>query len=181
MMTKHNFFLKFIRYSFVFSLAIVMLSSCSEDEDPVTPVDEDITFEVQLLKMQALEIKEAEGDALEVYGNIDTKLIRDNVVETNSIWRALIGEAISVGLSDVPVVAAVPYTVKKSQIANSRIEVDVDLFDSDGDPEDNAPENLGREQTTTNLSDIATSVTLSIVLADSGGQHVEVTYSITRK
>ncbi len=180
-MTKHNFFLTFLKYSFVFSLAIVMLSSCSEDEDPVTPVDEDVTFEVQVLKMQALEIKEAEGDALEIYGNIDTKLIRDNIVETNSIWNALIGEAISVGLSDVPLVAAVSYTVAKSQIANSRIEVDADLFDADGDPESNAPENLGREQISTNLSDITSSITLSIVLADSGGQHVEVTYSITRK
>ena len=179
-MTKHNSSLAFIKYAFVFSLTIVMLSSCSEDEDPVTPIDEDVTFEVQLLKMQALEIKEVEGDALEIYGNIDTKLIRDHIVETNSIWRALIGEAISVGRSDVPVVAAQTYTLKKSQIAASRIEVDADLFDSDGDPDDNAPENLGREQISTNLSDITSSVTLSIVLADSSGQHVEVTYSITR-
>ncbi len=180
-MTHSNLILTLLKRSFLLLLPLTFLVSCSEDEDPPTPVDEDVVFQIDLIKMAALEIKEAEGDNLEVFGNITTKLIRDNITETNDLWTAAIEEAIAVGRSDTPVMASVSYTVATSNIAASRLEVTADLMESDGASGTNAPEDLGSDKITTSLADITTSAEYSIVLTDSSGQHVQVTYSITRQ
>lgn len=180
-MTNSNLILTLLKRSFLLLLPLTFLVACSEDEDPPTPVDEDVVFRIDLIKMAALEIKDAEGDQLEVYGNITTKLIRDNITETNDLWTAAIAEAIAVRRSDTPVSASVSYTVAKSNVASSRLEVIADLMESDGTDGSNPPEDLGSDKITTALADITTSAEYSIVLTDSGGQHVQVTYSITRE
>ncbi len=160
--------------------AITLFASC-EKEEPEVPQDEDITFKIDLLKMAALDIKDAEGDALEIYGAVSTKLLRDNITESNELWNKAFGEAVAVGYSDVPMSSSVTFTVATSNLAASNLEVSADLFDQDGsDASANPPEDLGKETLTTPLANITSSVTYQLVLNDSAGQEIEVTYSITR-
>lgn len=150
----------------------------NDDEMPV-PADEDITFQVDLLKMTGIEIKEGEGEHLEIYGTISTKKVNGNVTEDNTLWSEDDTEVIYVGLSDYPLIASNTYTVSASELSSSNLVVIADLFDFDGGG-NNAPEDLGKEEISTPLSSVTSSVTYQIVLNDSGGQHIRVTYSITR-
>ncbi|MEL7221018.1 MAG: hypothetical protein AAGJ93_06845 [Bacteroidota bacterium] len=151
-----------------------------DTDDPNVPEPEEaVVFEVAIVKMAALDIKDAEADALEVYGNITAKLIRGNVTETNTLWDTNGESYLSVGVSDVPMTESVTYTVEAANIASSMLEVRADLSEHDFG-EDNAPEDLGNEAIMTPLKDITTSVEYDIVLNKSGGQEMKVTYSITR-
>ena len=154
-------------------------TACVVDKEDEMPVEEEVTFSVELLKIRALEIKEGEGDNLEIYGKISSKLVRGNLTEDNTLWTQADTDALPVGLSDHPLSAIVTYTVATANIASSNLIVEADLFDFDGGGT-NAPEDLGKEAITTPLSSITSSVTYDIVLNDSSGQFVQVTYSITR-
>ncbi len=170
---------KILKFLTLFAL-ISMFASCNSDDDtPPTPIDEEVAFRVDLLKIAALEIKEAEDEMLEIYGTISSKLRRDNITEDNTLWSVAETEAIGVGVSDTRLVSSVTYTIASSKIAAGTIEVAAHLFDYDGGG-DNPSEDLGNEKHSTPLSNITTSVTYQIVLNDSSGQTVQLTYSITR-
>lgn len=171
-----------MKHSFLFLLTITLFASCVQttDDDDIEPQDEIIEFQVDFLKVAALEIKEAEGDNLEVYGTITADLIQGNVTESNTLWSAALEAAISVGFSDVPMTESVTFNVPTSKIASSNLEVRADLAESDGTGTNN-PEDLGDETISTPLSNIISSSSFDIVLNDSSGQWVRVTYSITRK
>lgn len=167
------------RKSVVFLFAALVFVSCKKDEDEPTPpaVEEDVSFKVQLVKMVALDIKDAEGDALEVYGTVNSKLIRDNISEENGIWSAIDTEYISVNYSDYPMTSSVTYTVSPGNISASSIEVIATLNEyDDGNPD----EFLGTRTITTTLSSVSATSTFQMVLDDDEGQDVQVTYSITR-
>jgi hypothetical protein len=163
----------------ILSLVFVFSSCVTKEDDPEPAIVEDITFQVDLIKITGLEIKEGESDFLEIYGAITTRLIRGNITESNELWSTSDDAALSVGLSDVPVAASVTYKVAPENLATSNLEVRADLSDYDGGGT-NAPEDLGNEAIVTALSSITTSIELQVVLNDSGGQVVQVTYAITR-
>lgn len=168
--------------SFFFLCSILLVASCTvtSDDDEVTPQDEDVTFRVDLLKMAALEIKDGEGEYLEIYGLVNSKVVRGNITEENALWSVVKENALNVGTSDTPLTESVTYTIAKSDIANSTLQVAADLWDYDGSAGNN-PEDLGEGMISTPLSSVTTSVTYDIVLDDSSGQVIKVTYSITRE
>lgn len=179
---KNHAIVNFIfRKSVLFLFAALVLVSCEKDDDDMepTPVNQDVTFKVDLIKMTALDIKEGEVDALEVYGSIDAKLVRGNVTEENELWSANDDEYLSVELSDYPLTSSVSFTVDPEKISESKIELTAALMEHDFS-DDNPDENLGTETISTTLSAVSSTSTFQIVLDDSGGQHVQVTFSITR-
>lgn len=181
-MEQRNLIFSTLLKSFLFLGTVFLFASCtvtSDDDDDTTPQIEEVMFRVDLVKITALEIKEGEGDALEIYGLINTKLIRDNISEENALWSVVKTEAIPVGLSDTPLSSSVTYTVATKDLASSNLEVRADLFDYDGSG-NNAPEDLGDEAITTPLNAISSSAEYQITLNDSGGQVVQLTYAITR-
>ncbi len=179
-MKKPNLIFRKIKPLLILCLSVSIFSSCTvtKDDDAV-PEDEEITFKVDLIKLTALEIKDAEGEKLEVYGQINTTLITDEATEDNSLWSTVETAAVGVGLSDLPMSSSVTYKVPSSELSNSEIKVEADLFDYDGGG-DNSSEDLGKESLSTPLAGISSSVTYQIVLNDSSGQTMQVTYSITR-
>jgi hypothetical protein len=178
-MKQRNLIFSTILRTFLFITLFSTFTSCVVKEDDEIPIDEDITFQVDLLKITGIEIKEAEGETLEIYGTISSKRVNGNVTEENILWSKNDTEAIAVGLSDYPLMASNTYTVTASELTNSNLVVVADLFDYDGGG-NNAPEDLGKEELSIPLSNVTSSVTYQIVLNDSGGQHIRVTYSITR-
>lgn len=181
-MNQGNLIVSNLLKSFLLLSTIFMAVSCTvtSDDDDVTPVDEEVTFRVDLLKMAAVEIKDAEGEYLEIYGLVNSKVVRGNVTEENALWSVVKESALNVGTSDTPLMESVTYTVAKSDIANSTLEITADLWDYDGNA-GNDPEDLGEETISTPLSSVTSSVTYDIVLDDSSGQVIKVTYSITRE
>ena len=169
------------RKSVVFLLASLFLISCSkEDDDPTPPAEsQEISFEVRLVKMVSLDIKESEGPHLEVYGTINANLVRGNVTEENVLWSTGASEYISVGLSDFPMSAAVTFTVSPENISNSMMEMTSALMEHDFS-ESNPDDNLSPETISAPLSAVSSTSTFQVVHDDSSGQHVQVTYSITR-
>jgi hypothetical protein len=170
------------RKSLVFLCAALVFVSCKkdEDDDPTPPAEsQDILFKVDLIKMTALAVSDAESDALEVYGVVNVKLIRDNVTEENELWSADADEYISVGLSDYPMSSSVTFTVAPENISESNIEVISSLNEYDFAP-DNPDEDLGTETISTPLSAVSSTSTFQMVLNDYSQQQVQVTYSITR-
>lgn len=166
----------------VFLFAALVVVSCKKDDDdnPAPPVEsQDVSFKVELIKMTALEISDAEGDALEVYGSVGANLVRDNITEENELWSAIDEEYISVELSDYPMSSSVTFTVAPEHISGSSIEVISSLNEHDFS-EDNPDEDLGTETVTTPLSAVSSTSTFQMVLDDYSQQQVQVTYSITR-
>ena len=155
-----------------------IFTSCKIGEN-VTPKDEEITFRVDLVKIAALEIKDAEGENLEIYGVIGSKLIRGNITEENTLLSLKDTEPLPVGMSDEPLVSSVTYKVASSNIDDSNLEVSAHLFDFDGGGS-NAPEDLGNEKISTPLGSVLSSTNYQITLNKSSGQIVQLTYSITR-
>lgn len=176
-MIQSNFFLSLLK-SFALLLTITVFVSCSTEEDP-RPQDEEVMFQVDLLKIAAINIKEAEGDALEIYGDIGSQLVKGNVTETNPLWSEVKEGAISVGYNDVPLVSSVTYTLLSSEVDQSEMIINAYLWDSDGTGT-NAPEVVGNESISTPLANIRTSAEYQIVLNDDVGQSIRLTYSITR-
>lgn len=162
----------------LFFTAMVLISCKKDDDDPVPPVvNEDVSFKVELIKMVALDIKDAEGGALEVYGSVNSELVRDNITEENEVWSVVDIDYISVGLSDYPMTSEVIYEVSPGNISESVMEVTASLDEYD---ESNADEFLGTQTITTQLNDVSSTSTYQMVLDDSEGQEVQVTYAITR-
>ncbi len=162
-------------------LTLAGLASCTITELPdPEPEDQEITFEVTLVKMAALEIKSAEGEHLEIYGTVTARMIRDNVTETNTVWSETDPTSFIqyVGYTDVPINTKTTFTLLESELDSTSMEVTANL--SDYDSATNPAEFLGEERISTPLSSIANTITLQLVLDDSGGQHIGVTYSITR-
>ena len=180
-MTRKQFISNSFYKSLFLLLSVLVLSACVkvEDDEEPTPQDEDVMFQVDLVKMTALEIKEGEGDQLEIYGTVTADLVRGNLTESNTLWSLPKASPLPVGLSDVPIIASQTFTVASSNIAASNIEVRADLFDSDGEGT-NDPEDLGNEMISTPLSSVNSSSTFQITLNSSNGQWVQLTYSITR-
>ena len=72
---------------FLILLATATLLSCSKDDEdePDDPTPQNVSYKIDLQKIVALNISDAEGDNLEVYGSINSKLKRDNITEENMI------------------------------------------------------------------------------------------------
>jgi hypothetical protein len=165
-------------FKMILSTMILATIGCSKEEETPEVQNESISFRVQLEKIVATEIKEAEGDALEVYGSIDGKLQRGNVTEVNNLWIASPTEAIDVTMSDFPLTSSVVYEVMADAVSSSSLEVTVDLYDYDFGANDD--EDLGRESINVPLNTISDTSTFQIILDDSTGQFVQVTYSIRK-
>ena len=164
-------------------LSLAGLASCTITELPdpePEPEEKELTFEVTLVKMAALDIKSGEGEHLEIYGSVTAKMIRDNVTETNTVWSIAdpTSDLLYVGYSDVPVNSTTTFTVLESELDDTYMEVIASL--SDYDSATNPAEYLGEERINTPLSSVANTITLQLVLDDSYGQHIGVTYAITR-
>lgn len=169
------------RKSVLFLFASIFLLSCKkEDDDPTPPAQsQNISFEVRLVKMVSLDIKESEDDHLEVYGTINADLIRGNVTEANELWSAGSAEYISVGLSDFPMNNAVTFTVSPENLSDSMIEMTSSLMEHDFSAS-NPDENLGTETISAPLSAVSSTSTFQVIHDASSGQEVQVTFSITR-
>jgi hypothetical protein len=160
---------------------LLTMASCTITELPdPEPEDRELTFEVSLVKMAALDIKSAEGDFLEVYGTVSARMIRDNVTETNTVWSLTDPATINqpVGYSDVPINETTTFTLLESELDSTYMEVTANL--SDYDSPTNPAEFLGEEGISTPLGSITQTISLQLVLDDSDGQHLAVTFSITR-
>lgn len=158
-------------------LAVASFSSCTVTDLP-EPQDDEVTFQVELVKMTALEIKSEEGEHLEIYGSVMAELIRDNLTETNTLWKLDAPSYLDVGLNDILVNERTSFTLLKSNLEASAIDVTASL--SDYDSATNPAEFLGSETITLPLSVVTTSIELQMVLRESGGQVLQVTYVITR-
>jgi len=168
--------------AFLFLFLTLALVSCNDDDDDddmnnAPPAPQEVSFQVELIKMVALEIKDSEIDALEIYGSVNSKLKRDNITEENMIWSENSANYISVGQSDYPLASVVIFDVLETNVDSTDLEVIVNLteldFSNDDDP-------LGSDLISTPLSSISNSSTFQITLNQSSGQHIQVTYSITR-
>lgn len=160
---------------------LLTIASCTITDLPdPEPEDRELTFEVSLVKMAALDIKSAEGDFLEIYGTVTARMIRDNITETNIVWSLTEPETINqaVGYSDVPINETTTFTLLESELDDTYMEVTASL--SDYDTPTNPAEFLGEERINTPLGSITNSISLQLVLDDSDGQHLAVTFSITR-
>lgn len=178
-MTKFSLNLNPLKQITFFSLIILLLNACIvQEDDGMTPQDETVTFQVDVIKMAAMELPDTEGEFLEIYGNITGDMIRGNITESNVLWETGNDAVQQVNLSDAAVTGSATYTLKVSELATSEMQVTADLTEWDGT--NNAPDNLGKETVTTPLSNITTSATYEIVLNDSPQQRVRVTYMITR-
>jgi hypothetical protein len=170
-------FLKAFLFLFIGLTIIACDSDDDDDSDDTPPAPQEVSFQVDLIKMVALEIKDAEGDALEIYGSVNSKLKRDNVTEENMVWSENSANYIAVGQSDYPLPSTVVYDVLETNVESTDLEVIVNLteldFSNDDDP-------LGSDLISTPLSSITNSSTFQITLNQSSGQHIQVTYSITR-
>lgn len=164
--------------AFVFLFATIALVSCSDDDEDDTPSVQEVSFRIDLVKFVAQEISDAEGEFLEVYGTVNSKLIRDNITEENMIWSVDDEDYVLVGASDSPLSSSYTYTVAEPNIEASSIEVIATL--NEYDPPGNPDEFLGTRSVTTQLSSVSASSTFQMVLDDSDGQVVQLTYTITR-
>ncbi len=166
---------------FVFLFAALVFVSCSEDDDEENdPTPQDVSYRINLVKIVGITISDAEGDQLEVYGTVNSKLTRDNITEENMIssWEDV--DFISVGTSDVPLSSSVTYTVPPENIEASTLEVIASLSEDDS-AAGNDDEFLGTKSICVPLSDISESVTYQMVFDESPEQVVQLTYSITRE
>jgi len=165
---------------FVILLTLVSFTSCNDDdEEEDAPTPKDVRYTVALEKIVALNISDAEGEYLEVYGTINSKLKRANITEENMIVSLPEAELIAVGTSDTPLTASVVYDVAPANIQASTLEVIASL--TDRDPPGNPHEFLGTETISVALRDISGKVTYQLVLDDIANHSVQLTYSITRE
>lgn len=171
-------------FAFLKALVILLVTttliSCNKDEDePDEPTPQNVTYRIDLEKIVALNISDAEGDNLEVYGTINSKLKRGNITEENMILSLTDETFILVGTSDSPLSQSVSYSVAPANIESSNLEVTASL--TDRDPDGNANEFMGTRTISVALDDIDGTVEYQMVLDDISNHVVRLTYSITRE
>jgi len=166
---------------FVILLATATLLSCSKDDDdePDDPTPQNVSYKIDLQKIVALNISDAEGDNLEVYGSINSKLKRANITEENMIWSLPENSAIAVGTSDRPMSESFTYSVPPANIETSNLEIIASLTDKD--PAGNDNEFLGSRTISVALSDLEGSVEYQMVFDNYSDHVVQLTYTITRE
>jgi hypothetical protein len=168
--------------AFVILLATATMMSCSKDDDddkPNIPAPQDVSFRIQLEKIVALSIASAEGDHLEVYGTVNSKLKRGNITEENMIWSLGENEWIAVGTSDVPLSQTFTYAVPEANVETSVLEIIVSFTDKD--PDGNPDEFLGTRSLSIPLPNITATTEYNMVFDDVSDHVVRLTYRITKE
>lgn len=167
--------------AFVILLATATMMSCSKDDDdePNTPAPQDVSFRIQLEKIVALSIASAEGDYLEVYGTVNSKLKRGNITEENMIWSLGENEWIAVGTSDVPLSQTFTYAVPEANVEASVLEIIVSFTDKD--PDGNPDEFLGTRSLSIPLPNITAATEYNMVFDDVPDHVVRLTYTIAKE
>lgn len=167
--------------TFTFLLLIILPSSgcVVEDDDPIDGMDpiEEISFQVEVKKIRSTEIKEAEGDALEIYGLVTASL----EVGTTTDERALLSidedNYISVELNDRQLDGSVTFTINEEDVAESVLTTEADLSELDFN---NPHDPLGVVSSTVNLNEIFDTEEFQLTYPVAGGQGVSLSYSVTR-
>jgi hypothetical protein len=168
--------------AFVIILATATFISCSkedDDDEPNTPAPQEFSYRIQLSKIVALNVSSAEGDELEVYGTVNSKLVRGNITEENMIWSLSENEAIGVGTSDVPLSETFTYVVPEANVEASVLEIIVSF--TDRDPDGNPNEFLGTRSLSIPLPDITATAEYNMVFDDISDHVVRLTYTITKE
>lgn len=161
-------------------LIIITLSfcvfSCSKDNDDDQD-SETISFRVNMTKINALDIKDAEENALEIYGIVLSSLNVGTTTDERTIWEISEDDYLSVDFNDQQLSGSVTFTIAEQNVSDSTITIEANLTELDfSNPDDN----IGVETSMISLNSITDSEEFQISFTQSGGQHVSLSYRITK-
>jgi len=181
-MKTNDFILKRVLFTF-FTVLLVSVFSCSteDDDEDIPDGPTELTFQIDLVKMYATDIKDGEGGRLEVAGNIRATL-RSNTdvsIESTTLWTKSASNADFVTFEDFPLGARATVKVLTDykeysyfEMYGRMTEVDIAIGNLD--------EAMGEISSVIDLLAITDTEEFIFEFKESGGQHVEAIYTIKR-
>ncbi|KAA3640574.1 MAG: hypothetical protein DWQ02_01855 [Bacteroidetes bacterium] len=176
---KTNQFISGAKVLVVFLLMIVTFFRCTVSGDGFEDMEpaEDISFQIDIKKIRATDIKESESSALEVYGVVSSRLNIGTITDERELWSVDADNYLSVDFNDMQLSGSVTFTISKDDLSGSTITTVADLMELDfSNPDDD----LGLESSTISLSEVESTEEFQLTFVQSGGQNVSLSYSITR-
>lgn len=166
----------------LFSFLAITFTSCDKDDDDggdsTTPqAAQSYSYEVELLDIRATDASSAEGEVLEVYGNISATLLIGNLSDEEVLWNRSQQANLPVGESDVELGIITVFTIDADDLEASEIRLHARLTDHDS-TSGNDDEFIGDEQVMLNLSDVEDLEIYEINLNDTPGHHVRVRFTV---
>ncbi|WP_299123127.1 hypothetical protein [uncultured Winogradskyella sp.] len=181
-MKTNDFIFKRVVLTF-FVILFVSFFSCSTEEDGENLSDEptEITFQIDLVKMYATDIKDGEGGRLEIAGVIRARISSNTDVtqETETLLYESANDPLHVTYDDVTLGSRGFFTVAPDYRDYSYFSMVGSMTEVDSSPS-NPNEFMGDINVTIDLLTITETQEFILQFKESGGQHVEVVYTITR-
>ena len=164
----------------ILSIMFLSLMACSSDDDTGgNPANDMVSFRVDLIKLTGVDTSTDGGDELEVYGTIKASYNLGSVSDQQTLWEREQTNYVSVDESDIPITGSTTFTLNMSDMDNSTIAVNAHLTEYDSSA-NNSDDPIGNETATIALNSVASTVTYELLLDDTDGHEVKLTYSITR-
>ncbi|WP_299521754.1 hypothetical protein [Winogradskyella sp.] len=157
----------------------VFLGCSKDDEVEEPPIDQTISFKVDLIKLTGIATSGDGNSELEVYGNISTRLNVGSLYNEETLWNKEQQDYVSITEADFPISTSKTFNVLESQLSEVSIDLTANLMEYDSNV-NNEDDPIGNETLTTLLSGLSSTTTYEILLDDTENQEVQVTYSITR-
>lgn len=181
-MKTNDFILKKVTL-ILFTILLVSFFSCSTEDDGEDLPDEptEIRFQIDLVKMYATDIKSGEGGRLELRGNINSSIISNGNVtlEEQLLWERSFSNPEYVTFEDTILGSRATFIVELDYKDYSYFQISGKMIEVDSTP-GNLDEFMGEVETEIDLLSITDTEEFKLEFKESGGQHVEVVYRITR-
>lgn len=157
------------------AMSLFSFFNCSSDDDG-SGEPETVSFSINLVKLTGVDTS-TESGAMEVYGIISVKLNDSSNEEI--LWNKTQQEYIEVEEADYPISGSKTYTIETSELTNQSVIMSANLTEYDSNA-NNSDDPIGNSSMTIPLSSISNSQTFEILLNETEGHEVKLTYSITR-